>query len=255
MIVRRTVLTVLLGLLACSGVAAEASRPISLSLEPQATCRFGPDLFIGGVEGRCYELGWQQYRIEYRAGGNETPIHVFNWPDGQLNPPQATCAQLCDAGALYLSYHQDELGLRPGTTSALASGGGCSISQDSPESWTTGDCERGGAFRCHGACGKGCVGCEVEKVAGLCGWLCEPIKLHCYTRPCCKAHDDCLAAATTDAEEDQCHVQAGLDGCTLADADGTTNDLPDAECMDFEVCVSVPQPEPIDVGEVQPGER
>ena len=132
---------------------------------------------------------------------------------------------------------------------ATPSGGGCDISADSQESWNTARCDAGGtgSMRCHGACGLGCKGCEVEETPGFCGWLCEPVTLHCYTRPCCQAHDDCLAVAVTQDEENACHAQATADGCGLADAAGTSNWEPDAECMDFFPCVSIFQK----IGEVE----
>ncbi len=193
--------------------------------------------------------------MRYFAGGAAEPVYTLNWPGEQIDPPILSCAQLCQSGALYLSYNADEMGLAPTTAALAPAGGGCDINKDSRESWVTGDCERGGAFRCHGACGKGCVGCEVEQSNPFCGWMCEGLTLHCAPRPRGKAHDDCLAAATNEHEENACHAQATADGCGWADISGDTNWEADAECLDFEVCVSLFQPEPIDPGEVEPGER
>lgn len=135
------------------------------------------------------------------------------------------------------------LGVPAEATTAVSVGDLATCDSESREEWNTKDCEREDSYRCAGACGKGCKSCTVEYVPGFCGWMCETIILSCYTRPCCAEHDACLDAAQSFEEEVECHAQALANGCTTADADGETGDLPDAEPTTVELCVSLFQPD------------
>ncbi len=58
-IVRPALLCILLALGCVPAGATDDLSRSGVSLEPRATCRFGPELFQGGLEGRCYEEGPQ----------------------------------------------------------------------------------------------------------------------------------------------------------------------------------------------------
>lgn len=209
-------------------------------LVADATCSFDLDGYDRALEGHCREVGKQRFVVEYRADGDPEPIYTLQWPGEHGDPTPMSCPKLCEAGAMLLLDSADGSRLAESLAGQSAAATG---SCESHEEWNTENCEQESSFRCHGACGVGCKSCEVEQVADLCGWMCEPIVLHCYSRPCCAEHDDCLSAAQTPEEEVECHAEAVANGCGLADANGETGDAPDAEEMDFEVCVSIFQPE------------
>ncbi|MEE8526841.1 MAG: hypothetical protein V3T72_23145 [Thermoanaerobaculia bacterium] len=209
------------------------------------TCSWGEEDFYGGLDGYCTDNGGQNFDLYFEDWSG---VEVFSesWPGPLANPPVTDCDELCEAGGLWVAYHTNRFNLNPGTDglgplaknnlAAAPIPPGCPLTANAYEFYF--QCDDGAEFRCHLACGKGCVGCE-EHIVGGCGDgdpECWKFQLKCYQRDCCVIHDRCLAAANGDWwEEMKCHKQASDNGCGMADARGETNNNDDATCFDLPV--------------------
>lgn len=220
----------------------------------EPTCSVPESSFRGGLNGYCTRLGTQRFQLHFddRAG---TRLLALTWPDdlSSISPPSVPsvdCAQLCEAGMMVVAETTDRLipgGSLPGAPPAPANPRAthsCYVAKSARQEYV--DCGTGAKFGCFLACGKGCIGCNVQVFSTNCGppgTSCSGRRFRCYTRPCCTEHDKAMRDARTGSTNTrQMVVHMILDtivvgvknGCGFADIYGDTWDKADATCLDFD---------------------